>query len=180
MLLKQIKKIMENEICQYHIDPQPPTTYVVKKNMVVTLLKNVDTKAKKHYQKYRSYRTYNTRINLLISTLNAMSVCSLVVNLSPDMPWLRISALVTTSVSALSSAGLVTFELSHKIHSHQTSYLQYTDLLRDIQARLEINGLSSKDLDSMLMQMNSRLGLIEDQSLPLSNIFEEREIRTQV
>lgn len=59
------------------------------------------------------------------------------------------------------------YEIENKFHSHQTSYLQYVDVHRDLSARMFRNGLSSQDLDNILSELNSRLGLIEDNSLPI-------------
>ena len=73
-------------------------------------------------------------------------------------------------ISSISTVGSViarVYDLPSKYHSAQTSYLQYADLYRDIRNRIARNHLSSEDYDLLLTEINSRLGLIEDQCLPL-------------
>lgn len=143
------------------------TNYDIKKKMIKNILKDIDKKKELHYKKYSKYKKINTTFKSIINFLNSVSVCSLVLSFSPVSSPVLIIALSTTTISGLSSAAISAYELEHKIHSHNTSYLQYTDIYRDISARLRRNGLSSQDLDNMLTEINSRLGLIEDQSLPV-------------
>ena len=145
------------------------SNYKIKMAMIKNILKDVNDKKNKHYKKYSKYRKINTLSKSGINLLNSISVCSLVLAFTPISPAVLILALTTTTISGVSSAGLSAFELEHKIHSHNTSYLQYTDLYRDVSARIRRNGLNSEDLDILLTEMNSRLGLIEDQSLPIRN-----------
>ena len=103
-----------------------------------------------------------------INGLNAVSVSSLILTFTPVSPVAVVVALSTTTLSSISSAVLQTFELEHKIQTHNTSYLQYSDIYREYSAKLKRNHLSSDDYDDMLSELNARLGLIEDSSLPIS------------
>lgn len=143
--------------------------YDIKMAMIKDILKDVNDKKRKHYKKYSKYKKINTLTKSVINFLNSISVCSLVLAFTPVSPAVLFVALSATTISGVSSAGISAFELEHKIHSHNTSYLQYTDLYRDVAARIRRNGLSSDDLDGLLTELNSRLGLIEDQSLPIKN-----------
>ena len=103
----------------------------------------------------------------LINTLNAVSICSIVLNLSPVNQTTIIIALASTTISSLVSAIQSAVDLDFKSHSHNTSYLQYNDTYREVSARLLKNGLTSDDLDLMLYELNNRLNIIEDSSLPI-------------
>lgn len=141
--------------------------YTIKMDMIKDILKDTEMKKKKHYKKYTKFKKINTLSKSCINTLNAVSVCSMILTFTPVSPAVMIVALSATTCSGVGSAVLSSFDLEHKIHSHNTSYLQYTDIYRDISARIRRNHLSSEDLDILLTEINSRLGLIEDQSLPI-------------
>mgnify|MGYP001626869460 CR=1 FL=1 len=143
------------------------SNYTIKTNMIKDILKDVDKRKVKHYKKYSKYRKINTITKSCINACNAISVCSMILTFTPVSPAVLIVALSATTCSGVSSAVLNAFELDHKIHSHNTSYLQYTDIHRDISARIRRNNLTSEDLDILLTEINSRLGLIEDQSMPI-------------
>lgn len=146
-----------------HVD-----NYQRKIELIEAHLKEAKSRKTLHYSLYSKYKKWNTFIDMFINLLNAASVSSLVLNFAPKDEIITILSLSFTSVSAFISATKTSFDVSAKYHSHQTSFLQYVDLYRDVSARLQRNGLSSKDLDILLSEINSRLGLIEDNSLPLS------------
>ena len=81
--------------------------------------------------------------------------------------YIILTALCATTCSSILSAVSNSVDLENRIHSHNTSYLQYTDIYRDVSARLLRNGMSSSDLDGLLSEINNRIGLVEDTSLPV-------------
>ena len=146
---------------------ETPNNYNGKVEMVRQILDDVKKKKCKHYKQLLKYKKINTFTKGVINSLNAISVCSMVLTFTPISPAVLIVALSATSISAISSAVHSSTDVEGKVHSHNTSYLQYTDLYRDISARLLRNGMSSQDLDLLLSEINARMGLIEDQSLPI-------------
>ena len=143
------------------------TNKQIKVAMLQDILQDIMQRKSKHYSKYSTLKKWSGFLKAAITGTNAVSVCSLVLSLSPDSQGVII-ALVTTSTSAIISAVITAYELETKIHSHKTSYLQYQDVHRDMCARLYRNGLTSADLDGMLAEMNARIGLVDDNSLPVS------------
>lgn len=143
------------------------SNYADKVKLAKTLMDDVRRRKMVHYKMFGTYKKINTGIKGLIHTLNAMSVCSIVVAFTPESPGTMIVALTSTSISGVISAVSTAVDIEGKIHSHNTSYLQYTDLHRDVSARLLRNGMSSNDLDCLLSEINDRMGLIEDASLPI-------------
>ena len=142
--------------------------YDIKMKMIKDILKEISIKKKIHYKKFYKFKKINTFCKSFINGLNAVSVCSLILTFSPGSIALVITALSATSLSAITSAIHTSTDVEGKVHSHNTSYLQYTDIYRDISARLFRNHLQSEDLDILLSEINARLGLIEDQSLPIT------------
>ena len=146
---------------------ETPNNYNDKVEMIRCILDDVKKRKNQHYKQFGKYRKINTLNKSLVNVLNAISVCSMVLTFTPVSPAILIVALSATSVSGITSAVNSAMDIEDKVHSHNTSYLQYTDLYRDISARLLRNGMSSLDLDNLLTEINSRMGLIEDHSLPI-------------
>ena len=149
-------------------EPKYTEKYKEKVDMLKGSLSEIQQRKIKHYNQFRNLQLTNTIIKTIINGLNAISVCSLVISLSPLSPATIFISLASTTIGGVISASVSALEIDNKIHSHQTSYLQYTGIYRDVSARLIRNGLDSQDLDNMLNDLNTRLSLIEDQSLPVT------------
>lgn len=145
-----------------------PDNYNGKVQLIKDILEDVKKKKQAHYKSYARYKKINTIVKSVVNALNAVSVCSMVLTFTPVSPAVMIVALSATSISAITSAVHSSTDIEGKVYSHNTSYLQYTDIYRDVSARLLRNGMSSLDLDNLLTEINSRMGLIEDQSLPIT------------
>ena len=146
---------------------ETPNNYNGKVEMIRQILDDVKKRKCKHYKQFGKYKKINTFTKGVINSLNAVSVCSIVLTFTPISPAILVVALSATSISGITSAVNSAMDIEGKVHSHNTSYLQYTDIYRDVSARLLRNGMSSQDLDNLLTEINSRMGLIEDQSLPI-------------
>ena len=138
-----------------------------KLRMIYNLLDEIKTRKEKHYSRYSSYKKTNALYKAVINTLNSVSVCSLVLTFTQINEIINIVALCSSTTATFITASVSAFELESKVYSHQTSYLQYQDMHRDLSAKLYKNGLSSKDMDAVLTDLNARMGLIEDNSLPI-------------
>ena len=147
---------------------ETPNHYDDKVEMIRCILDDVKKRKKEHYQQFGKYRKINTFTKSLVNALNAISVCSMVLTFTPVNSVVVLVALSATSISGITSAVNGAMDIEGKVHSHNTSYLQYTDLYRDISARLLRNGMSSLDLDNLLTEINSRMGLVEDHSEPIT------------
>lgn len=147
---------------------ETPDNYKGKIKMIRQILDDIKKRKSVHYKQFGKYKKINTFTIGVINSLNAVSVCSMVLTFTPISPAVSIVALSATSVSSISSALHSSTDVEGKVHSHNTSYLQYADLHRDVSARLLRNGMSSLDLDNLLSEINSRMCLIEDQSLPIN------------
>ena len=147
---------------------ETPNNYNDKVEMIRSILDDVKKRKKEHYKQFGKYKKINTFTKSLVNALNAISVCSMVLTFTPVSPAILVVALSATSISGISSAVHSSTDIEGKFHSHNTSYLQYTDLYRDVSARLLRNGMSSFDLDNLLTEINARMGLIEDHSLPIT------------
>ena len=147
---------------------ETPNNYMGKIELIRHILEDIKKRKNIHYKKFGKLKKINTFIKSFINGLNAISVCSIVLALSPASPIVMIIGLTTTTISGICSAITSSIDLEGKIHSHNTSNLQYNYLYRDISARLLRNGMSTEDLDNLLAEINTRMSLIEDSSLPIN------------
>lgn len=137
-----------------------------KLKLIHNLLRDINTRKVRHYNKFKYYKKINTGFKTTVNILNGVSISSLVLSLPGNLITLGIS-IGCTSTSALLSIINQSIDYENKFRLHQTSYLQYVDIYRDVNARIMRNHLTSEDLDNILTEMNSRIGLIEDNSLPI-------------
>lgn len=158
-LTNTIQKTLSSEVYE--------SNYKRKLTMINQLLDDVKKRKKKHYSLFGFYKNINMLTKTFINTCNAISLCSIVLTLTPTSIYIMSIALAATTLSSVSTAVHTSLNIEEKVHLHQTSSLQYTDLYRDINARILKNGLRSQDLDFILQEMNGKLGLIEDHSLPI-------------
>jgi len=145
------------------------SNYHVKVDMIKCILDDVKCRKTQHYAAFGKYKRINMAMRSFVNTLNAVTVCSMVLTFTPVSPALMVVAITASSLSGIASALSSAVDIDSKVHSHHTSYLQLNDLFRDMSARLVRNGLSSVDLDRLLGEVNERMGLIEDHSLPIRN-----------
>ena len=141
--------------------------YSTKMKLIKDSLNDIKERKKSHSALHNKYRKMNTVVKGFVNTLNAVSVCSMVLTFTPISDMIMLSALASTSVSSVLSAMTSAIDLEEKISSHNTSCLQYNDIYRETQALVLRNGLSSTDLDVLISQMNEKISLIEDRSLPI-------------
>lgn len=143
---------------------QYPENIQNKKNTIEKLLKDINFKSMKYYKRYKKLKKITKILKGLITALNAVSVSSIILMLNPISPVFMFTALVSSSISGIIQAVISSIEIENMYNSDNTSYLQYTDLFRNINNILLKNNLSSNDFDNLLVSINEKLGLIEDKS----------------
>ena len=141
--------------------------YNGKIEIIKNILSDVKTRKKSHYKQFAKYKKINILLKCIVNGLNSISICSLILTFTPVVPVVMIIALASASIGGITHAITSSIDIEEKINRHNTSYLQYNDLFRDVNSRLLKNGMSSSDLDLLLSEINTRMSLIEDSSLPI-------------
>lgn len=77
-------------------------------------------------------------------------------------------AFASSAGAFVCSSQLQTLSFSDKQHTAQTSWLQFADLARSVDNRMLGEIVTPEDLDNILRELNSAVGLIEDSALPVS------------
>lgn len=132
-----------------------------KIKLVKHILKKIKSQSKKHYKKFRKLKKIQTVGKVTINFLNTVSVTSLVITFTA-LPPVVIISLISSSLSALGSGVMSIIDLSRKITTHQSAYLQLKDIHDSYEATLLKNHLNSEDLDDILKELNVKMGLILD------------------
>lgn len=130
------------------------------------ILENIKKKKDKHYKKYKKLKCINNFLKVGVNILNAGSICSLVISYMGMTPVIVIS-LSLTSLSTLITAGMNSYDIDYKIQSHNNSYLQFSEIYRHYQSILIKNGLTSKQVDEYLTEMNEKINLVMDTEEPI-------------
>lgn len=130
------------------------------------ILANIKKKKDKHYKKYKKLKCINNFLKVGVNILNAGSICSLVITFMGLTPVIVIS-LSFTSLSTLITAGINSYDVDYKIQSHNNSYLQFSEIYRYYQSILIKNGLTSKQVDEYLNEMNEKINLVMDTEEPI-------------
>ena len=92
-------------------------------DVVIKLIETPDNYNGK-IEMFDRYKNINTFTKSLVNSLNALSVCNMVLTFTPVSYEIIILALSSTSVSAIVSATHSSSDVEGKLWSHNTSYLQ--------------------------------------------------------
>lgn len=130
-----------------------------------SLLEQVHSHAKTHYDSCLFYRRLLLILNMIIHLSNAMSVTSLAIYFAGTKSVLIFCA-VSSSVSTVLSIGLTTSGLEDKIHSHQITYLQLQDLTSTYVPAVAHQWRDPAVLQRLLQSLNYKTSIIMNTSNP--------------
>ena len=148
------------------MDPTPSDNFSRKLSLIHSRLHSIKERRQAHLSKFHSMRRVNVVCMCVINVLNTVSVTSIVMQFSGEAITLVLTA-ISSSLSALGTAILSVVDLEGKYHSHQSSYLQLTQLYDDTIARVLQDELDGAELDRILATINSHMGLILESSEPI-------------
>ena len=75
---------------------------------------------------------------------------------------MRLKSLCSSSLAALTNASTSAYKLLDKIEDHNRTYLQYSDIIRDVNLKIKKNHLTSEGYDDIIEDLNTCISLIED------------------
>jgi len=145
---------------------QHAENFVAKMVVIRQRLGSIKNRQKEHFRQFKKLKIWNLYLKAAINVLNTISVTSLVLTFSGTSLTLIVCA-VSNSLSAVGTAILSVVNMDAKVHSHQTSYLQFVELYDTNIAALLQDNLSGQDLDRILADLNAKVGLILDNCEPI-------------
>ena len=140
--------------------------FTAKMKMIRLRLDSIKRRQKEHFRQFKRLKKRNTHFKALINVLNTISVTSLVLSFSVSSTTLFVCA-ASNSLSAVGTAILSVVDMDAKVHSHQTSYLQFVDLHETYIAQLLHDNLTGSELDRILIDINAKVSLILDTCEPI-------------
>lgn len=135
---------------------------------------------KKFKHEYHSlflhYKKKDLVFRIILNLCNAVTLSSIVLTFVDTNYIFMYVSLGFSSLSTIIGALYSTLDLPSKATSAQTSWLQIKDLYNTYNAKLLRNHLSSQEYDTMLEEINVKIGLVLDSGLPV----EVSEIRLSI
>ena len=121
LFIEEYNKMTDNKNNETIELIETPNNYMGKIELIRHILEDIKKRKNTHYKKFGKLKKVNTFIKSFVNGLNAISVCSLVLSLTPSSAITLIISLTATSISGITSAISSSMDLEGKIHSHNTS-----------------------------------------------------------
>ena len=137
------------------------------KDVILALLDEVQQRKNIFRKKMVQLKKIDDTTEAILMICGAISISNLFVTMATVNPVTLIVGSVFATVNTVGSAVKRVVDIKAKYESCKTTVNQLSDLERETRAVLARNHLEKKDLESILDDMNMRISLIEDSSLPL-------------
>jgi hypothetical protein len=139
-----------------------------KRELIYSTLADVSLKKKAYFKKMGKLKKLDDGLEAFITGCGAISVSSLIATITVLNPITLIIGAVFTTISTVVGAVKRVYNIQGSYESCKTTYNQLSDLERESRAVLVRNHLESRDLQNLLDDINNRLSLIEDTSIPIT------------
>ena len=136
-------------------------------DIILALLDEVQQRKTVFRKKMVQLKKIDDTTEAILMSCGAISISNLFVTMATINPVTLIVGSVFATVNTVGSAVKRVVDIKAKFESCKTTVNQLSDLERETRAVLARNHLEKKDLESILDDMNMRISLIEDSSLPL-------------
>lgn len=132
-----------------------------KKLLISKTIKEMSLRRDKHKKILIKLKRINNVTSVFSNVMNAISVTGIVMALSPVSPVCLIVSLCSSSLAAITNASTSAYKLIDKIDIHNRTYLQYSDIIRDVNLKIKKNHLTSEGYDDIIEDLNTCLNLVE-------------------
>lgn len=122
-----------------------------------------------HYHLFKQLKWTYLIITSIITFLNSISVTSIALFFSGQQ-WVLVTCLATNSISSLLTAVLSVWSIEDKYFSHQTSYLQFRDVLNMYQTKFIRSRLDTNKLLDLMDELDAKLSIILDNCEPINRV----------
>jgi hypothetical protein len=133
-----------------------------KKILICKTIRDLVIRRKKHKQILIKLKRINNMSRVFTNVMNTISITGIVLTLSPVSPIFIIVSLCSSSLAALTNACTIAYKLTDKIEDHNRTYLQYSNIIRDVNLKIKKNHLTSGGYDNIIEDLNTCISLIED------------------
>lgn len=133
-----------------------------KKILISKTIQDLITRRDKHKKILIKLKRINNMSNVFSTVMNVVSVTGIVLTFSPISPVFLIVSLCSSGLSGITNACTTAYKLLDKIEDHNRTYLQYSDIIRDVNLKIKKNHLTSEGYDDIISDLNTVVSLIED------------------
>lgn len=133
-----------------------------KKILINKTISELTTRRDKHKKILIKLKRINNMSNVFSTVMNVISVTGIILTFSPISPVFLIISLCSSGLSGITNACTTAYKLSDKITDHNRTYLQYSDVIRDVNLKIKKNHLDSEGYDNIISDLNTIVSLIED------------------
>lgn len=114
-------------------------------------------------KRYKKHKRLDDILDVITSLLNGSAIALTLSGFS--MPMLLIGSIVCNSLSYIITQGQRSYNLKRRYLQNDTTYKQYIDLVRKIEAVLQKNHMTTDEYDQFIDQVHDRIALIDDNRL---------------
>ena len=107
------------------------SNYTPKVKLIKSILEDIKKRKEAHYRCFGYYKNLSMYSKSFINTLNATSICSMMVTFTPVNPAIIILALSSTTMSGITSALQSAIDIDFKSHSHYNTVMHFERLVHD-------------------------------------------------
>jgi hypothetical protein len=133
-----------------------------KKLLISKTIRELTMRRDKHKKILIKLKRINNALNVFSNVMNVVSVTGIVLTFSPASPIFLIVSLCSSGLSGITNACMTAYKLLDKISDHNRTYLQYSNIIRDINLKIKRNHLDSNGYDDIIEDLNTCISLIED------------------
>lgn len=130
--------------------------------LIHKIIKEMTLRRNKHKKILIKLKRINNVSSVFSNVMNVVSVTGIILTFSPLSPVFLIVSLCSSGLSGITNACTTAYKLLDKITDHNRSYLQYSNIIRDVNLKIKRNHLDSEGYDDIIVDINTILSLIED------------------
>ena len=138
-----------------------------RRELILKLLREVSLIKVAYFKHMAKLKKIDDSTEAFITASGSIAISSLIATITLINPVTLIIGAVFSSLSTITGAVKRVYNVLGKYESCKTTFNQLSDLERESRAVLVRNHLESHDLQNLLEDINTRLSLIEDSSLPI-------------
>jgi hypothetical protein len=133
-----------------------------KRVLISKIIKEMKLRRDKHKKTLIKLKRINNVSSVFSNVMNVISVTGIILTFSPLSPIFLIVSLCSSGLSGITNACTSAYKLLDKINDHNRSYLQYSNIIRDVNLKIKRNHLTSEGYNDIIEDLNTILSLIED------------------
>ena len=140
-----------------------------KRRLLLKILTKVIRLKKIYLKKTNKFQRLNNTTEVIIIGSGTLATTTLIMSFSVVAAPLLILSVSFSSIATLGTALKRATNIQNKYDKHKSTYLAYSELEREVRLKVTNNGITDEQYDIFFVDINNRLGLIEDNAIPVES-----------